>query len=62
MTLLIVFLFLSSLNLYAESIKETKTNPIVVTANCEPILYSETARVVTVISPEQIRNSNAKKY
>jgi len=60
MTLLIVFLFLSSLNLYAESIKETKTNPIVVTANCEPILYSETARVVTVISPEQIRNSNAK--
>lgn len=61
MYILIAFvLALCSMNLYAENIKETKTNPIVVTANCEPILYSETARIVTIISPEQISNSNAK--
>jgi iron complex outermembrane receptor protein len=58
-----VFLFLIVLNAYfleAETIKETKTNPVVITANSEPILYSETARIVSVIDIEQIQSSSAK--
>jgi len=58
-----VILFLIVLNAFflkAEVIKETKTNPVVVTASSEPVLYSETARIVTVIDLEQIQSSNAK--
>ncbi|MCX8055529.1 MAG: TonB-dependent receptor [Ignavibacteria bacterium] len=56
-------LFLIVFNVFfsrAELIKETITNPVVVTANSQPVLYSETARIVTVIDFEQIQASNAK--
>lgn len=42
---------------YAEEIKETVTNPVVISATRQPSLYSEVSRIVTVISHEQITNS-----
>lgn len=60
--LILIAVVLSSANCFAESdnIKQTRTNPVVVSASHEPSVYSETSRIVTVIPLEQIENAPVK--